>query len=296
MNDTPSNTIRNSRAAGGDEPSGPLAGQRLAEARRANDISIADIAKELHLDESKVQALEENQFEVLGAPVFAKGHLRKYAELVDVPVDDMLADYYALNRSVGPPPVVGPRKRKRRRNISLGPWAVAGLLLVVLAAAFYWWIGSMRKAGEVTISAPGVLQPFASDRNTADPDSAGVPLSANDTAVDAASGTTRSVDEASLPAATTADLETAADEFLEGVRLVLVFSGECWTEVTDANGKRLYFGLGKAGQTVIRRGMPPMHALFGQSSNVSVSVDGVDFPIPVASRRGRTARVTIGAE
>ncbi len=46
------------------------------------------MAKELHLDEPKVQALEENQFDVLGAPVFAKGHLRKYAELVGVPVDD----------------------------------------------------------------------------------------------------------------------------------------------------------------------------------------------------------------
>ena len=33
-----------------DESPGPLAGQRLAEARRAHDITIAEIAKELHLD------------------------------------------------------------------------------------------------------------------------------------------------------------------------------------------------------------------------------------------------------
>ena len=61
---------------------GPLGGERLRAARRANDISLRDIAKELHLDEGKVRALEQNDFDVLGAPVFAKGHLRKYAELV----------------------------------------------------------------------------------------------------------------------------------------------------------------------------------------------------------------------
>ena len=77
-------------AAGDNESNGPLAGQRLAIARRENDISIADISKELHLDEPKVQALEENLFDQLGAPVFAKGHLRKYAELVGVPPGEQL--------------------------------------------------------------------------------------------------------------------------------------------------------------------------------------------------------------
>ncbi len=76
------------------EDSGPLGGERLAAARRANEISARDIAIELHLDEPKVRALEQNQFEVLGAPVFAKGHLRKYAELVGVPIDDILSDYF----------------------------------------------------------------------------------------------------------------------------------------------------------------------------------------------------------
>ena len=44
---------------------------------------------------------------MLGAPVFAKGHLRKYAEMVGVDVDDIMTDYYQMNRSTGTPPVVG---------------------------------------------------------------------------------------------------------------------------------------------------------------------------------------------
>ena len=71
-------------AASESEESAPVAGERLAIARRELQISVLEIAKELHLDEAKVRALERNEFDVLGAPVFAKGHLRKYAELVHV--------------------------------------------------------------------------------------------------------------------------------------------------------------------------------------------------------------------
>ncbi len=100
------------------EDATPVAGERLRVARREHNISVQDIAKELHLDEPKVRALEKNQFDVLGAPVFAKGHLRKYADLVGVSVDDVMTDYYQMNRSVGAPPVVG-TPRPQQREIAL---------------------------------------------------------------------------------------------------------------------------------------------------------------------------------
>ncbi len=62
-----------------DDDEGPMAGERLRQARHEQQISVLEVAKELHLDEPKVRALERNEFDVLGAPVFAKGHLRKYA-------------------------------------------------------------------------------------------------------------------------------------------------------------------------------------------------------------------------
>ena len=103
------------------EAQGPRGGERLAEARREKQISVLEIAKELHIDEMKVRALEKNAFEKLGAPVFAKGHLRKYAQLVGVNGDDVLADYYRLTRADSPQPVVSLRRRPKR-DISPGPW------------------------------------------------------------------------------------------------------------------------------------------------------------------------------
>jgi len=300
MNDKSPKSTESEPADGDDEALGPLAGQRLANARRENDISISDIAKELHLDESKVQALEENQFEVLGAPVFAKGHLRKYAELVGVPTDDILADYYKLNRSVGAPPVVGPKKMKPPRDIALGRWiggAVAALLVVV---AVYWWLN--REPAPRVNEVAGVLEPFVSDRADGLPDTANEHPAADETPVDpdavdtgppASGGETAGISDQSPDLEPAAPDQPVAAASANQIQIVMTFSGDCWTEVTDANGERLYFGLGAAGQTVTRNGTPPFRALFGNADNVRVTVNGVYFPISGGSRRGNTARVTI---
>src|SRR5210317_1793493 len=111
---------------------GPVGGERLAEARREKQISVLEIAKELHVEESKIRALENNDFDALGAPVFAKGHLKKYSQLVGVNHDDVLADYYRLTRSDEMPPVIVNRK-KPRREVSPGPWIAALAVVLVLA-------------------------------------------------------------------------------------------------------------------------------------------------------------------
>jgi len=119
------------------ESEGPRCGERLAEARREQQISVLEVAKELHLDEPKVRALERNDFEMLGAPVFAKGHLRKYAQLVGVDEGDVFADYYQMTRQVTAPPVIIGRQRVRQ-ELSPGPW-IAVIVVIIVAAASYWW-------------------------------------------------------------------------------------------------------------------------------------------------------------
>lgn len=297
MNDkTPPNDLDGESSSNGDQAAVPVAGQRLAEARRAHGISIAEIAKELHLDEQKVQAIEENQFEVLGAPVFAKGHMRKYAELVGVSVDDMLADYYDLNRSVGAPPVVGPRKRKPPRDIALGPWIVGIVVVALLAGTLHWWL-DRGQVDRPTARAPGVLEPFITDRNsnTAAPASVSPPADAGSVATDEVLPDKVTTSTIEVGVVDLDAMNPVAEELAGGVRLVLTFSGDCWTEVTDANGDLLFIGEGKAGQTVTRIGLPPLQALFGKSNNVSVTVDGVAFRFSAADLRGNTARVTINA-
>ena len=98
------------------------------------------------------------------------------------------------------------------------------------------------------------------------------------------------IQEAAQPAAAPTMVPAAGDN---DVRMSVTFVGDCWTEIMDASGRRLYFQLGRSGRTVNVSGPGPLSVLFGDATNVEVRVNGEDFIIPAANRRGRTARLTI---
>jgi len=263
-----------------DEPQSPVGGERLAEARRELQIPVIEIAKELHLDEYKVRALESNDFDVIGAPVFAKGHLRKYAQMVKVDEADVMADYYQLHRSSGAPPLVS--KRPRPRNvIAPGPWAAVVVVIIAVASA-YWWFASRETPPVRPVTGEIAALPQESDPVAAETDESEV--------IEQPEADEPAIDSDPVPE-TVAPPVAATDTF--DLSLSVTYSGDCWTEITDASGRRLFFDLGKAGRTVNLTGEAPFNVLFGDAANVSLTVNGASFNIPAAARRGRTARLTI---
>ncbi len=77
------------------------------------------------------------------------------------------------------------------------------------------------------------------------------------------------------------------------LRLRIAYSGDCWTEITDASGRRLFFDLGREGRIVELSGEAPFNVLFGNAEFVNLQVNGSDYDLSTAARRGRTARLTI---
>lgn len=278
------------------EAAGPVGGERLAEARRVQQISVFEIAKELHLDEPKVRALERNDFNVLGAPVFAKGHMRKYARLVGVDIDDVLADYYRMERSSHMPPVVPGRPRIKEAT-SPGPWIVA-IIVILAAMAAYWFLVLRSTPPVISDSEPAQQEAqsaVAVDDTPLFPDDA-IVLDA--VAEPEALAISEVADESPPPMNDDTIVQandTAIDQARDNgqLRLGLNFSGECWTEISDADGRRLFFGMGRDGRSVELSGKAPFSVLFGDAENVSVRVNGNDYTIPAADRRGRTARLTL---
>jgi hypothetical protein len=57
-------------------------GELLRRERERRSISLLQAAEDLHLDTRVVEAIEANRFDLLGAPVYARGHLKKYAALM----------------------------------------------------------------------------------------------------------------------------------------------------------------------------------------------------------------------
>src|SRR5688572_25117392 len=107
-------------AAGGSEPSASDAaratsagaidsltpGELLRRERDRRSMSLQQAAEDLHLDPRTVQAIEENRFAALGVPVYARGHLRKYAALLGLSPEYIIQRYEALtDRPEVPTPV-----------------------------------------------------------------------------------------------------------------------------------------------------------------------------------------------
>jgi cytoskeleton protein RodZ len=264
---------------------GPIAGERLAAARRELQIPLTDIAKELHLDEYKVRALESNDFDIIGAPVFAKGHLRKYAQLVKVDEADVMADYYRLTRSSAAQPVLMARPRPRQ-VMALGPW-IAVIVVILIAAVAYWWFVD----GESAVEAPAVEAPPVGEITPLPQQQVPLVEEAEIETDDTVTEETLAV-QPPLPDPAPATTPAPIDDSLD-TQMSIVFQGDCWTEISDASGRRLFFGLGKAGRTVNLSGEAPFNVLFGDAANVSIEINGTPFEVPAADRRGRTARLTI---
>lgn len=265
------------------EPEGPRGGELLAEARREQQISVHDIVKELHLDEAKVRGLERNEFDLLGAPVFAKGHLRKYAELVGVDPDDVLEDYYKLTRQDSLPPVVVARRRMRQ-EISPGPW-IAAIIVIIVAAAAYWWFVVYSAHPPAPVSQPPVEPAQQSAAAVETPETTPAPGMAQPEPEPAIA------EPEPEPEPEVAEQTAPAGE----VALSLTFSGDCWTEVSDATGRRLFFKMGRAGDVINVTGVAPFAVLFGNVDNVAVRVDGNEFPVSSTNPGSRMARLTIMA-
>jgi len=258
-----------------DHDEGPMAGERLRQARHEQQISVLEVAKELHLDEPKVRALERNEFDVLGAPVFAKGHLRKYAQLVGVDEDDVFADYYAMTRTLSMPPIVVGRKKVRRES-SPGPW-IALVIVIIVAAAAYWWF-AMRESA------------------TVDPE----PQSSAEIDAPVVLATAPTADASSITDDSTTGREAVPEPVQQlppdgHVNLFISYSGDCWTEIDDADGRSLFVGMAYNGRTVQLTGKAPISALFGNVDNVSVQVNDDDYPLPTPTSANRRVRLTISS-
>ncbi len=124
-------------------------GERLRSARKARALSVAKIAEELRLEESVVSALEEGRFEAVGAPVFVRGHLRRYAAVVGLSAESVLEAYRAaVPGSDAPPRLAQPRSYPEA--LPSGSW----LWWVVGGAAVVALVIVLGSGGDDAVTAP----------------------------------------------------------------------------------------------------------------------------------------------
>jgi cytoskeleton protein RodZ len=251
------------------------AGARLGRARARLGLSVDEVADQLKLDPQTVVALEADDHRAIGATVFVRGFLRRYAALVGESPADIEALYARLPNAEFQPDLsktgmhrIAPARFQPR--IRAVPALIAALALVVGGVA--WWALRSRPP-EATAPLPASLAAAPA-----------APPAAVTLPAGAASQAGAALDAAQQPPPVAAVRR----------RLQLAFSGECWAEVYDARGWRLFFGFGHAGTAQELLGVPPFRVVLANVESVTLAIEGKPVRLP-ESAPGQRVRITLGA-
>jgi cytoskeleton protein RodZ len=251
-------------------------GNLLFSRRQAKDLTIKDAARELRIDSLIIKKLENDEFESIGAPVFVKGYLRQYAEILGLTIDEVINLYEKDNPDQSYQPIVNEAEEQIRKYV-LTPKLMVIAILAILIILLGWAIFSnlpqnsplpARQDNQITIIEPNLVIEEVVEEEVTE--------------------LTNETDELEV-----IEPNLVIEKVAE-VRLKVNYNGACWTEIYDAYGNTLFYDLGNNDQDVIVSGVAPLDVLFGAIDQVNnVVVDDQDFIMPMTARRGSVLRFEI---
>jgi cytoskeleton protein RodZ len=259
--------------AGGGELRG--IGARLRSAREKRGLTLLQAAERLHLDARVLQALEAEDFAALGADVYVRGHLRRYAEAMGESPAQLQELYSASPHAARPDLTRIPRGEPDQGRSRL---LLPALLLVVAfaVAGLLWWLFTL----------PGEkAHPLPPDRPAATDAARAAEMAAP---VDASAAPVRA--EGAVP---TTSLRAPASTGGAAAQLDLAFAATSWVEVSDVAGRRLLQGLIEGGSNRTLTGTAPFVVVLGNAPAVKLRLNGDPVSAGTLVRRDGSAHLLI---
>lgn len=243
----------------------PTVGQILREARHAQGLTLEDVALRLRLMQRQIEAMEHDDFESLGQPVFARGFVRNYARLLELVPETLLA---RMEGAPEEPTAVSHAEPVLPHSWLTSPWLLLmliGLLVVVaVPVALYLWLNSEvdeRPAPPLPTAQSQPGRPLAPPPSASEGPAAPVPAVPLPPATQTADPA-----EAGAP--------VAPETPVPGSVLHLEFADESWVEIKDASGRMLHRQLDPAGSSVDIHGRPPFEVVIGNAAQVRMTYNG----------------------
>ena len=293
-------------------------GHLLRQAREEQGLSQKETARDLHLTSKVINAIEEDNFELIPSFVFARGYIRSYARHLGLDGQALVAEfdlaYGVPNNSAKPMSAI----RKGVQQSKPGDTWVKLISIVfvvgLVAASIVWW-QSQNGSQMLPQLSSGAVQELPSDAlvEDLDADDANLDLlllSTNESEVDAIVPEAESIIGSEEAQAVVVEpvvdpvaevvTEQAPKEVTDAVvllpnqaQLVMVFDKDCWVEIKDANGKMVLSDLYSAGDTIEQAIIAPIEVLLGRSSGVAaMTFDGRTIDLKPHTRKD-IARLTL---
>ena len=306
-------------------------GDRLRAARIDMELSIEDVATRMHLSIAILEAIEDNNFDDITAPIFVKGYLRAYARIVLLNEDEMIQQYLNYYSEEDPPisstSNLAPEISSDDVRIKWTTYLVILGLLVLLAA--WWWNQYQLKTDVVSLdaeqdSAIQLRQPEVISDTT---EGAEATAEVATIATEEIDVSTTAIEEPTVLIATTevqevvisevqqAEVEQVAEEVVQQAeetpgevpdeeisrvapigdeQLKIVIHADTWIDIKDASGHQLVRDLVPADQILNLTGQAPFAVFLGNGHGVELIYDNETIDISDRIRDNNTARLKVG--
>lgn len=116
-------------------------GALLKKQREERHLDINDVALQLHLSHTAIEALENDHYQHFPGIVFVRGHLRSYARLLNLSPDDIIANFNKLGLDEETPKVVPAKVYVKPAYLNEKVLRIASYtagILVILGIALWW--------------------------------------------------------------------------------------------------------------------------------------------------------------
>jgi cytoskeleton protein RodZ len=288
-------------------------GRHLREARESRKLTQGQVAAQLRLQTRIIEALENDDYTTLPGSTFVQGYLRSYSRLLGLSENNIVA--LAQLSSVAEPSLVSSISEGGSEVSSrdLPFRMVSFLILLVAVIGLGWWL-SQREPMSASVS-PQMEQTEGGEQGLSLPEEAtpqqdvlvaGEGDVAGDTPVEAAPAAAQvdSVEEVQpeAPVVTAPPVASRAKvtvvppvltaEMPQSL-LELEYQADSWSEISDAAGRKLAYGLVPAGKRLELRGEAPFKVFLGYASGVTVYYNG-DLFDHTSFQSGDMARFRLG--
>ena len=299
--------------------SGP--GYRLREARESRQLTLEQAATQLRMQVRIIEALEKDDFSTLPGSTFVQGYLRSYSRLLGLPEENIVAlaqlgsgETSSIVSSIDQGKVEVSSRDLPMRLITI-------LIVATVLVGLGWWLSQREPAidrtqpevvlpgAEQALSLPAVTSDMADESSVADSLDSGTEPQAEveeipgeseaalqQTEVEASEPEVVPITSlpAPVPAAeTTAPAPSPLTAQIPQSVVVLEYQQDSWSEITDAAGRKLAYGLIPAEKRLELRGEAPFRIFLGYAPGVTVYYNG-DLYDHTPFQRNDVARFRIG--
>ncbi|HTV74473.1 MAG TPA: RodZ domain-containing protein [Candidatus Acidoferrales bacterium] len=137
----------------------PALGEELRAARESRHLSLSDVSDQIHIRSLYLQAIEEENWASIAAPVYVRGFVRTYARFLGLNPEEAVARYNgtapAEAKAEAPKQPVYISDRRGPSLWLLGAGAIAVLLVVFVGYNYY----QLQKSTQAAIIAEGTPIP-----------------------------------------------------------------------------------------------------------------------------------------